>query len=94
MPVADIKLLRDQLAQVIGESKRQAAKLKENETKNAELTLTVDRIVLEMGLIKQERDEALARVDLLEKALREATEGKIKVEKILEYYDNPHTPPA
>lgn len=47
---------------MIGENKRHAAKLKENETKNAELTLTVDRIILEIGLIKQERDEALAKV--------------------------------
>ena len=94
MPVTDIKLLRDQLAQVIGENKRQAARLKDNETKNVELTLTVDRIILEMSLIKQERDETLAKVERLENALREVAGGKIKAERILEYYDNAHTPPS
>ena len=94
MPATDVKLLRDQLAQVIGENRRQAAKLEENETKNAELALAVDRILLEMGMIKQERDEALAKVERLENALREVAEGKIKAERILEYYDNAHTPPS
>ena len=94
MPATDIKLLRDQLAQVIGENRRQAAKLEENEAKNAELALAVDRILLEMGMIKQERDEALAKVERLENALREVAEGKIKAERILEYYDNAHTPPS
>ena len=80
MPVKDVKLLRDQLAQVLGENRRQAAKLEENEAKNAELALMVDRIILEMSLIKQERDEALTKIEQLENALREVAEGKIKAE--------------
>ena len=88
-----MKLLRDQLAQVICENKRLAAKLEESDAKMAGLALAVDKAILELDLSNRQRDEALARVDLLEKALREVTEGKIKVERILEYYDNPHTPP-
>lgn len=62
MPVTNIKLLRNQPAQVIGKNKCQAAKMKENKTRNIELTLTVDQIILEISLIKQERDKALAKV--------------------------------
>ena len=61
---------------------------------NAEPALAVDRILLEMGMIKRERDEALAKVERPENALREVAEGKTKAERILEYYDNAHTPPS
>lgn len=101
MPTTDIKLLRDHLAQVIGENKCQAANLEEVEVKSMETVLMLDQIVMEWDLANQELDltnrklnEALAKVEQLENALREVAEGKIKAERILEYYDNVHTPPS
>ena len=94
MPVTDIKLLRDQLAQVIGENKRQAAKPEDVEIKSREVALMLGQVVLERDLANQKLDEALAKVERLENALREVAEGKIKAERILEYYDNAHTPPS
>ena len=88
-----MKLLRDQLAKVIGENGRLAAKLEAVEASNAALTLTVDQMVLKLDLISRQRDEALAKVELLQKALMEMAGDKTKVERILEYHDNPHTPP-
>ena len=88
-----MKLLRDQLARVIGENRSLEAKLEEANGKNAEQALMVDRLALKLGLATAKLDEALAKVADLEEALREVTGSKTKVERILQYYDNAHTPP-
>ncbi len=93
MPVKDMKLLRDQLARVIGENRSLEAKLEESDGKNAEQALMVDRLALKLSLATAKLDEALATVANLEEALRVVTGSKAKAERILQYYDNAHTPP-
>jgi len=53
----------------------------------------LDRAILGLDLSNRKLVEVLAKVEQLEKALREVAEGKIKAKRILEYYGNPHTPP-
>lgn len=93
MPVKDMKLLRDQLAKVIGENRSLKAKLGEANEKNAEQSLMVDRLALKLSLATAKLDEALAKIAKLGEALREVTGSKAKTERILQYYDNAHTPP-
>ena len=54
MPVKDMKLLRDQLAKVIGENRSLEAKLEEANGKNAEQALMVDRLALKLGLANRQ----------------------------------------
>ena len=92
MPVKDMKLLRDQLAKVIGENRSLEAKLEEAYGKNAEQALMVDRLALKLSLATAKLDEALAKIAKQEEIIVEVTESKAKAERILQYYDNAHTP--
>ena len=93
MPVKDMKLLRDQLAKVIGENRSLEAKLEEAYGKNAEQALMVDRLALKLSLATAKLDEALAKIAKQEEIIVEVTGSKAKAERILQYYDNAHTPP-
>lgn len=68
MPVAGIKLLLDQLAQVTGGNKRQATKLGEAEAKSREMALMLGRVVLGRDLANRKLDEAPAKTERLENA--------------------------
>ena len=93
MPNLDIKLLRDELAKVIGENKRRKRAEEEMSRKIVELALKVDQIILERDQIALERDQANAKVELLASILKDVEKGKIDADKISQFYDNAHTTP-
>ena len=92
MPVAETKQLRDQLAQAIGENKRLATKMDDLNAMWMEMSLLQSQTVAERDRANQERDEALAKVEQMAKVIEELAGDK--VDRILAYYDNPHTPPS
>ena len=94
MPNSDTKLLRDELAQAIAENKRHRHVQDEMGQNIIEPTLRIDQLALERDKLELERDQANATVDGLIGILKEITEGKIAIEKILQFYDNPHAPPS
>lgn len=61
-----------------GGNKRQATKLGEAEAKSREMALVLGRVVLGRDLANRKLDEAPAKTERLESALREVAEGKIK----------------
>ena len=61
--------------------------------KNAEQALMVDRLALKLSLATAKLDEALAKIAKQEEIIVEVTGSKAKAERILQYYDNAHTPP-
>ena len=59
-----------------------------------QLALERDQANAKVDQLALERDQANAKVDRLIDILKEITEGKIEIEKILQFYDNPHAPPS
>ena len=93
MPNLNIKLLRDELAKVIGENKRRKRTEGEMSRKIVELALRMDQIILERDQIALERGQANAKVELLASILKDVEKGKIDADRISQFYDNAHTPP-
>ena len=98
---SDIKLLRDELAKVIGDNKRRMRAEEEQGKMIIALTLKVDQFALERDQLTLERDQlstnleqANAKIDLLIKMLKDKGQDKAGIDKVLKFYDNPHTPPS
>ena len=85
MPDSEIKLLRDELAQVIAENRRHRNVEEEMSNNLIDLTLKGDQLTLE-------RDQANARVDMLMHILGEMAGDKATLERMLKFYDNLHSP--
>ena len=97
----DIKLLRDELAKVIGDNKRFTQVVGEQGKKIIELTLKVDQSTLERGQMVLERDQlstkleqANAKIGVLVNMLKNKEQDKADIDKVLKFYDNSHTPPS
>ncbi|MCE2508661.1 MAG: hypothetical protein J4G04_05100 [Nitrosopumilaceae archaeon] len=80
MPNTDVKLLRDELAKVIGMVRRHERTIREQGDQLARLALERDRAVLEMEAVRVENEELRARL---------AERGQV-----IKAYDNQHTPPS
>ena len=80
MPNTDVKLLRDELAKVIGMVRRHERTIREQGDQLVRLALECDRAVLEMEAVRAENKELRARL---------AEYGQV-----LKAYDNQHTPPS
>ena len=97
----DIKLLRDELAKVIGDNKRFTQVVGEQGKKIIGLTLKVDQSTLERDQMVLERDQlstkleqANAKIGVLVNMLKNKEQDKADIDKVLKFYDNSHTPPS
>ena len=58
------------------------------------LTLKVDQFALERDQLSTNLEQANAKIDLLVKMLKDKGQDKADIDKVLKFYDNPHTPPS
>ena len=58
------------------------------------LTLKVDQFALERDQLSTNLEHANAKIDLLVKMLKDKGQDKANIDKVLKFYDNPHTPPS
>ena len=58
------------------------------------LTLKVDQFALERDQASTKLEQANAKIDLLVKMLKDKGQDKADIDKVLKFYDNPHTPPS
>ena len=93
--------MRDELAKVIGDNKRRMQAEEEQDKLIIALTLKVDQFALERDQFALERDQASAKleqanaqIDLLVKMLKDKGQDKAAIDKVLKFYDNPHTLPS
>ena len=87
MPNTDVKLLRDELAKVIGMVRRHERTIREQGDQLARLALERDRAVLELDQAKLWMESIRAENEELRARLAEHGQ-------VLKAYDNQHTPPS
>ena len=58
------------------------------------LTLKVDQFALERDQASAKLEQANAQIDRLVKMLKDNGQDKAAIDKVLKFYDNPHTPPS
>lgn len=80
MPNTDIKMLRDELAKVIGTARRHERTIRQQGDQLVRLALERDRAVLEMGTVRAQSKDLRARLAEYGQAIKA--------------YDNQHTPPS
>ena len=90
----DMKLLRDELARVIAENRRHRNVEEEMGKNIVDFALKVDQLTLEVDRLTLERDQVNAKADKLMRILGETMGDKATLERLLQFYDNPHSPPS
>ena len=86
--------MRDELAKVIGDNKRRMRAEEEQDKLIIALTLKVDQFALERDQASAKLEQATAQIDRLVKMLKDKGQDKAAIDKVLKFYDNPHTPPS
>ena len=86
--------MRDELAKVIGDNKRRMRAEEEQDKLIIALTLKVDQFALERDQASAKLEQATAQIDRLVKMLKDKGQDKAAIDKVLKFYDSPHTPPS